>query len=180
MEVLTRVDDERIAAQQSRDEFFWLDLVDPSPAELEDLGRLLKLHPIALEDTREFGQRPKVDVYADNVLVVFFTARVTESGDVEPLEVHVYIAGGYIVTVRRKPCELLEELHETLEPHGTEDEEQLVYRILDSLTDAFFPAIAALEDRIDALEAAVLARARPDQRTQIYRLRQDVRRLFRL
>jgi magnesium transporter len=182
MEVLTRVDDSRIAAQKERDEFFWLDLKEPTPADLDELGRLLGLHPIALEDTREFGQRPKVDVYEDNLLVVFYSARVTEDEFriVEPIEVHIYVSGGYIVTIRHQPCTLLDEMHKTLEPEATHNEDYLVYRIFDSLTDAFYPAIDALEQRIDGLEAEVLARARPQQRPHIYRLRQDVRELHRL
>lgn len=182
MEVLTRVDDSRIAAQKERDEFFWLDLKEPSPAELDQLGRLLGLHPIALEDTREFGQRPKVDVYDDNVLVVFYSARVTDDKEriVEPIEVHIYVSGGYIVTVRHQPCTLLDEMHETLQPEKTHNEDYLVYRIFDALTDAFYPAVDALEAHIDALEAEVLARARPQQRPRIYRLRQDVREMHRI
>jgi magnesium transporter len=182
MEVLTRVDDDRIAAQRERDEFFWLDLFQPSPAELDELGRCLGLHPIALEDTKEFGQRAKVDVYDDNLLVVFYTARVTEDPDriVEPVEVHVYASGSYIVTVRHTQCVLLDELHETLSPEKTHNEDYLVYRIFDSLTDAFYPAIEALEKRLDALEAQVLNRARPEQRPHIYRLRQDIRELHRI
>jgi magnesium transporter len=182
MEVLTRVDDDRIAAQRERDEFFWLDLEKPSPAELEELGRLLRLHPVALEDTQEFGQRPKVDAYEDNLLVVFYTARVTDDENrvVEPVEVHVYVSGGYIVTIRHSKCTLLDELHTTLSPEKTHNEDYLVYRIFDSLTDAFYPAIDALERRLDALEAQVLARARPEHRPHIYRLRQDIRELHRL
>jgi magnesium transporter len=182
MEVLTRVDDGRIAAQRERDEFFWLDLKQPTPAQLDELGRLLGLHPIALEDTREFGQRPKVDLYEDNLLVVFYSARVTDDPDrvAEPVEVHVYVSGGYIVTIRHAECDLLDEMHASLEPEKTHNEDYIVYRIFDSLTDAFYPAIDALERRLDALEADVLARARPAQRPHIYRLRQDVRELHRI
>jgi magnesium transporter len=116
------------------------------------------------------------------VLVVFYSARVTddEGRIVEPIEVHVYVSGSYIVSIRHQPCTLLDEMHKTLEPEATHNEDYIVYRIFDSLTDAYYPAIDALEQRIDALEALVLARARPHQRPQIYRLRQDVRELHRI
>ena len=53
---------------------------------------MLGLHPVALEDTREFGQRPKVDPYDDHVLLVFYTARLDGArAAVAPLEVHVYV-----------------------------------------------------------------------------------------
>jgi magnesium transporter len=175
------MDGPRIRGQRERDEFFWLDLEDPSPADLEALGDVLGLHPVAIEDTLEFGQRPKVDVYEDHLLVVFYTARVS-GGDrmTQPIEVHVYIAGGYVVTVRRERCTVLDDLHRALAPMETADEEAVVYRIFDTLTDAYYPAIQALEGRIDALESDVLERARPEQRESIYRLRQEVRELHRL
>ncbi len=180
MEVLTEVDAGRLAPLRRRDEFFWVDLVSPSHAELDALGEALGLHPLAVEDTHEFRQRPKVDRYEDHLLAVFYSARTLDSGESDPIEVHIYVSGGYIVTVRHKPCDLLEELHDTLGPAPTDEEDYLVYRIFDTLTDAFFPVITALEERIDALEAEVLARARPVQRPKIYRLRQDVRELQRI
>ena len=75
--VLTQVDGDRIAELRERDEFFWIDLSNPSDAEIEQLGEALDLHPVALEDTREFGQRPKLDPYGHHVLLVFYTARTT-------------------------------------------------------------------------------------------------------
>ena len=176
MDVLTAVDPDRIASDRASHHEFWLDLVDPSADEVDRLGELLGLHPVALEDTREFGQRPKVDVYGDHVLVVFYTARLLESGAVRPIEVHIYIAAGFILTVRRGDCAVLDELHERVD----EMHEHPVYSILDSLTDAFYPVIEGLEDRIDTLEERVLTRARREQLEEIYRLRQEVREIGRI
>ena len=61
MEVLETVDRERLAELHERDEFFWLDLTEPTADDLKTVGELLGLHPVALEDTIEFGQRPKLD-----------------------------------------------------------------------------------------------------------------------
>jgi magnesium transporter len=182
MDVLTAVDDDRIAGHRKEDEFFWLDLESPTEADLDALQAALGLHPMALEDTREFGQRPKVDSYQDYVLVVFFTARESDDPDrvVHPVEIHVYISGGWIVTVHHEPLPLLERLHNELGPAGTHEEDYLVYRILDGLTDAFFPAILALEDRIDALEAEVLERPRRELLGNVYRRKQEVHELQRL
>ena len=175
MDVLTTVDVDRIGAQRADGRPFWLDLADPPDGEVERIGRLLGLHPVALEDTREFGQRPKVDVYADNVLLVFFTARLDDDGSMVPIEVHIYVGAGFILTVRRARCLMLDELHERLE-----GSEHPIYEILDALTDAFYPVIDGLEERVDALEGEVLVRARREQLSAIYRLRQDVRELGRL
>src|SRR5687767_3101336 len=171
MEVLTEVDEPRIGALLERDEFFWLDLHAPSDAAFGRLGGLLGLHPMAMEDTREFAQRPKVDVYENQVLIVFFTARVTGGEDpiAAPIEVHVYVSGSFIVTVRQEACDLLDEQHAALE-QGRRAEETVVYRILDTLANAWYPVIAAIEERVDALEAEVLVRSRRAQLGRIYRL----------
>jgi magnesium transporter len=176
MDVLTAVDDERLAADRDEHRSFWLDLVDPPDEEIERLGALLGLHPVAIEDTREFGQRPKVDVYEDHVLLVFYTARL-DNGAVHPIEVHLYVADSYVLTVRREACAALDEMRERLLREGAE---RPVYEILDTLTDAFYPVIEGLEEQVDAVEAQVLARTRREQLTTIYRLRQEVRELSRL
>jgi magnesium transporter len=176
--VLTSLDADRIARQRAKDEFFWLDLTGPSAADLHRAGNVLGLHPLAMEDSIEWNQRPKVDTYGDHVLVVFYTARA-RGDDVVQIEVHVYVSGGFVLTVRRETCDALDGLHEQLAHEPIEDEGRLVYRILDMLTDAYYPVVDALEGRIDDVEAQVLLRARREQITAIYRLRQEVRELLR-
>ncbi len=84
----------------------------PSDDEVDRLGAALDLHPVALEDTREFGQRPKVDPYETHLLLVFFTV----SRDATPLEVHIYVSGGFIATIRHDDCTALDDLHEAPRP----------------------------------------------------------------
>ena len=93
---------------------------------------------------------------------------------------HIYISGDFIATVHQKACPALAALHESLSNEPTHDEEMLIYRVLDGLTDAFYPVIARLEDQIDTLEVEVLQRPRREHLTRSYRLKQDVRELHRL
>src|SRR3954471_7870219 len=166
--VLTEVDPELIARLRAEDHFFWIDLVAPSPEELRALGAALGLHPVALEDTLEMGQRPKIEPYQGHILLVFYTAKVPA----QLLEVHIYISGEFIATVQRERCQALSDLHESLAQEPTRDEEILVYRVLDGLTDAFYPVIEALESQIDTLEVEVLSRPRREHLTRSYRLKQ--------
>jgi magnesium transporter len=179
--VLTSVDRETIAELRARDEFFWLDLVSPSEGDVALLGELLRLHPVAQEDSREFGQDPKLDTYDEHVLLVFYTAKPVDVSErcVEPVEVHVHISGAWVLTVRRVGVPPLERLHELLVPADTQEEDYLVYRILDGLADGFYPAIELIEERVDALEGEVLARVRGEQLERIYRLKQEVHDLQR-
>jgi magnesium transporter len=182
VEILTSVDREKIAELRRQDHFFWLDLANPAPPDLDMLGELLGLHPLALEDTREWNQRPKLDRYENHVLLVFYSARTCmppEDRHVAPLEVHIYVSGSFIITARHEPCSELDELHDSLMPEKTDVEEYLVYRILDGLTDAFYPVIDAIEAHVDAMEREVLERPRQQHLESIYRLKQEVHDLLR-
>ncbi len=176
MEVLTGVDRERLTALRRADTFFWLDLRDPSPADLEVLGDVLGLHPLALEDTREWEQRPKVEPYGDHVFLVFYTAAVAAGGpDTRSMEIHLYVSGGFVVSARRGECAEMDLLREKLGPTPEgQPEDYLVYQILDGLTDAYYPLIRDAEDRIDALEAEVLHRPQRGHLERIYRLKQEI------
>lgn len=181
MDVLTTVDTARIAELRREDRFFWLDLEGPANEDLDELGRLLGLHELALEDTREMNQPTKADRYEDHVLVVWWAARTCTDDpyhSFEPVEVHVYVAGGYVVTVRRMPLDPLERLHLQI-ARGVRAESDVVYRILDTLTDALRPIVERIGARVDDLEEQVLTRPRREHVAAIYRLKQDVREVLR-
>src|SRR5215210_6768126 len=145
MEVLTSVDSERIRALTGHDEFFWLDLTNPAHADLEALSDVLDLHPAAVEDSREWDQLPKLDDYRDHMLIVFFSAEVVDD-TTRPIEVHIYVSGGWIVTVRRSGTRL-DGLHERLANDDSEDEGQVVYHVLDALADGWDPVIQDIDRR---------------------------------
>jgi magnesium transporter len=180
MLVLTDLQPDLIAEHLRSDQFFWLDLTSPTPDELRKVGELLELHPVAVEDTLEFGQRPKLDTYENHLLLVYYSARLDDDATAVPIEVHVYLSGAFVMTVRRTRCAALEQLHEDLQRQPTDDEGFLVYKILDTLTDAYYPVVEGLEDRIDALEGEVLDHARKAQLREIYRLRQAIREQLRI
>jgi magnesium transporter len=180
MEVLSEVDGARIAELRKRDEFFWLDLDSPSDADLAAAGELLELHELALEDTREFAQRPKVDRYPERVLLVYWSAHVTPNQlGVELIEVHLHISGGFLFTVRRAPSPELDDVRAELSPEDPHAEDYIVYRVLDGLTDALYPVVDHLEARIDALEEQVLRDTDRSQLGEIYRLKQAVQSVER-
>ena len=172
MQVLDTVDLDRIRALHAREEFFWLDLDDPSDADLDALGELLGIPDLALEDSKEFGERPKLDVYDERVLIVFYGAH-----DTEPVEVHVHVSGNEVVTIRRAPCTHLWEAREKAAAAHVRTEQDLVYRVLDALADS----LRALTDRyaveVEHLEEIAFVRPKPADRRRMSELRSE---LFRL
>ena len=60
MRFLDHVDREAISQLLASDEYFWLDLDDPGDEEQGFLAETFHFHPLALEDLRKRGQRPKL------------------------------------------------------------------------------------------------------------------------
>jgi magnesium transporter len=169
VEVLDRIDRAKIDALRERREYFWLDLVGAGAPELEELEQTFGLHPLVMDDMRERGQRPKLDDYEGYVLLVFYGAN--RAGDeVALVEVECVISGDWIITHRDAVCSELDDLRSALERRAP-DEQFVVYRILDTLTDTFFPVLASIDDDIDTIENEVIARPTDEQLQRIFRLK---------
>ncbi len=174
MHVLTSLDRARVAELLAGDEFFWLDLLTPGDADLRTLAELLHLHPLALEDAQNFGQRPKLDDYGDYVFLVHYGARVDAANEPSEFEVHLFLSGGYIITLRRDECPGLDALRERLAQRDGEAEQHVVYQVLDTVTDTFFPVLARIDDEIDELQEAIVAQPTDAQLQRIFQLRRGL------
>ncbi len=93
------------------------------------------------------------------MLLVFFGCWHEKPDDPSTLhEVHLYISGRYLVTVHREPLPVLERQREQLDGRVLHSEQFVLYRVLDALTDSFFPVLSEMDERIDALETEILGR----------------------
>ncbi|HEY3189057.1 MAG TPA: magnesium transporter CorA family protein [Solirubrobacteraceae bacterium] len=171
MRTLERIDRSEIEELLAREEFFWLDLIGPSGGQLDELAALLGWHPLALEDVKEFGQRPKLDDYRTHALLVFYGAHAPQG---TLTEVHVFVSGDWVVTVRRRACQHLDDRRGRVAADPPETEEELVYHVLDALTDSFLPVLEDLEDRLEELEDEIVARPREQQLGLVLALRRQL------
>jgi magnesium transporter len=160
--VLTALDADEIAQLRGRGEFFWLDLHGPSKEDLAALDDLFGLNPLARRQLRARGQRAKLYIYGDHALMVFWGVS-TGTGREAAVEVHLLISGDGVVTVRDRACPALHSLREDFKSGEAGAEQFVLYRILDALTDAFFPVLAGLDEEIDKLEDDVLVRPTDEQ-----------------
>jgi magnesium transporter len=172
MYVIDHYDADEIRRLNTAGEFFWLDLDSPTDAQLADLGEILGLPPLAVEDSQEFGQRAKIDDYGDRLLIVFYGAR-RRDGHYQALEVHVHLSHGRIVTVHRGRCEPLQSVR----AHHAHSDHEIVYRILDALSESLLTVLREIEDEVTRLENSAFEHPTEEDRREIVMLRG---RLFRL
>ncbi|HEY8582627.1 MAG TPA: magnesium transporter CorA family protein [Capillimicrobium sp.] len=176
MQVLRAADPDAVADARRSGEFLWLDLLSPTPEELQQAAELFGLHPLAVEDAQEFGQLPKLERYGDWLLLVFYGAGQDADGEAELVETHLFVSSDWLVTVRREPCLSLEHLREGEAP----DDRWIVYRVVDALTDSFFPVLAAVDQQIEALEDRVIGGDADIARRDVLALRRSALPLRRV
>jgi magnesium transporter len=172
MQVLDTLDVATIRALHERVEFFWLDVYAPTDEELDELGELLDIPKLALQDTKEFGQRPKIDDYGPRVLIVFYGAHEDAL-----VEVHVHVSGNEVVTVRRADCAHLWDARRQTAGATMGTEQHVVYKVLDSLADSLRALVDRYAEEVQRLEDAAFERPTTAERRRMSELRT---KLFRL
>ncbi len=172
MHVIDHFDADRIRALRDSGEFFWLDLDSPPNDQLAELGDLLDLPPLAVEDSQEFGQRAKIDDYGDRLLIVFYGA-LQRAERYDAVEVHIHLAQGRIVTVHRGPSPQLESVRAA----PAHSDHETVYQILDALSESLLTFLRDLEAEVSQLEQDAFVHPTETDRRRIVMMRG---RLFRL
>jgi len=172
--VLTVPDLDELRGLRARGEFFWLDLAGPGSRTLADVAAVLGLHDLALEDTQEFGQRPKLDTYPHEMLLVYFGARMNGEASPEPAEVHVHISDGFVLTVNREDSQEFESVRDSVKARPPETGQAMIYRVLDALTDSILEVMETVSDRVGDYEQQIVQRPRASDRDEMAVLRRSL------
>jgi magnesium transporter len=140
----------------------WLDLADPDADDLGLLRHKLQLHDLAIEDLEKHRQRPKIDIYpGQHVLVAYevIEAKGNRAG-FSLGEVHLIIGTTYLVSVHWQPSPALDEVRKRWrrEPDAVATSAGgLLYAVLDTIADGYFPLLDRLSERIDRLQDSIIA-----------------------
>ncbi len=147
------------SAGTSSDLRIWIDVVDPTDADLHHLQETLGLHELSIEDSSRWGQRPKVEFYDRYVFVVVHGVHLGEGDELVDSELHVFAGEAfYLLTIRREP---LFDLQKTKARAGREHHlasEGIgfhLYVLLDEIVDGYLDVIERLEDLADDVEEEV-------------------------
>ena len=142
------------------DALVWLNIHDPEASDLEFLRAEFELHPLALEDVRKRNQRPKVDTYPDQHMVVAFEAIAPVRGkEFRLAELHLFAGPGWLISVHWSESPAIDDVRRRFEGGSIgigASGGGLLYAILDAAADSYFPLLDDMTERIERLEDHVL------------------------
>jgi magnesium transporter len=150
----------------------WIDLNSPSDQELQKMAEEFNLHPLAIEDAGKQHQRPKVDEYEGFYLVVFYQLEIdTKTFKLVAKELEMFMGQNYLLTVHYEEITALKEAEKRWQNNVAQMEKDigvLLYSLLDTLVDGYFPVMDKLVDRIEELEEGIFSpKSRENNRDSI-------------
>lgn len=158
--------------------FIWLGLKDPTEEEVASATRLFAVPELAVEESTETHQRPKLDEHGDHYFGVVKTAWYEQTQEqVHFGEIHFFIGPGYLITVRRGEAANLAPARRHLEGEHPNLLDAgpacVVWAVLDQILDDYEPVVGGIDDDIEEVEQAVFEGG-AESTQRIYFLKREV------
>jgi magnesium transporter len=144
---------------------------------IERFGELFHLHRLALEDTVNVHQRPKVDDYGDVLFIVLRMIHCTDRCATEQLS--LYIGPNWVITFQEgTPGDSFDRVRSRIrEGSGRMRQlgsDYLAYALIDAAIDHYYPVLEVYAERLDELEEAVISSQGPEVMDLLHSVKADL------
>jgi magnesium transporter len=149
---------------------------------IQEIGRVFKLHPLALEDVVNVHQQPKAEFYGE---ALFLVTRIPVPGPrLETEQISIFVGDGYVLTFQEHAGDCFEPVRDRLrESRGnirSEGPDYLAYTLLDSVVDAWFPIVEKYGDTLDEIDRMITDNDATNTVPQLHAIRHELVRARRL
>ncbi len=169
-----------------KDMVCWLDIRGLGTEEtLRQVGVTFNLHPLILEDVVNVPQRPKFEVFEDHFLIVTHMLCPDEKGHGFSAEQVSFVVRHRVLLTFQEESEwdcfnpVRDRINRNLGTLREKGAGFLVYTLLDTIIDGFFPILEDYGELIDILEDEVVVQPTRDTLQRIHKLRRDLLMLRR-
>jgi magnesium transporter len=159
----------------------WIDVLGlGNVATWNELSRIFNLHRLLVEDIVNVPQRPKIEHYQDQLLIVAIMVVLNPDGSGFTKEqVSLVLGKNYLLTVQEEPEEdCFHGVRNRIEVDRgiirTQGADYLAYCLLDAIVDGFFPVLEYYGELIEHLEDEVMLRPNRSTLEKIYKIRREL------
>ncbi|WP_076070946.1 magnesium and cobalt transport protein CorA [Sphingomonas montana] len=146
--------DDDVPDQMDRSEFAWIDLHDPTAAELAVLQDRYDLPPLMVRAALVADQPPKLDVYGHQLLVIARSARI-EDDRILYGALAVFVSHHHIIIVHRGAASHGADLRDQLETAPrllAQGVDYVLHAVLNTVVDEYLPIFEMVEDDVLQME----------------------------
>lgn len=176
-----------LPAMRSPEHVVWVDVEGVGNAQLiQEIGSGFGLHPLALEDVLHVHQRAKVEEYADILYIVVRMHLGETDQKLETEQVSLFLGPGWVITFQDQADDgdsfdttrtRLREGRGRIRHMGAD---YLVYSLIDSLIDDYFPVVEQYAAQLDEFEEVLIAHPRRSPMQRLHAMRSNLRELRRI
>ncbi len=145
---------------------------------VRELGELKNLHPLALSDVVNLGQRPKVDEYDDVLFFALRMVQITGEGRLAWEQISIFLGPGFVLSFQETHGDCLDPLRDRIRGGRkrirSAGNDFLACMIVDTTVDGYFPVLEHHGDRLEEFEEIILDRPTRRVLGELYRVKRDL------
>lgn len=155
-----------------------------SEAILRNIAEIFKLHNLILEDVINVPQRPKIEDYQDQLLIILHSIKPNddEMGFTSE-QISLVLGKNYLLTFQEDTIDDFANMRDRIKNNQGKvrqlGADYLAYLILDTLIDNYFPVLEDYGERIELLEDLIVADPSQENLKEIYSIRRELLSLRR-
>lgn len=166
-----------------QDLFTWIHVQgQPKPSVLREFGELFNIHPLALEDAINIGERSKTEVY-ENQIVVILGMPIKHGLKIVNEQVTLFLGENFLVSIHsgtdnpfKAVKRRLNSPRSALRQRGID---YLLYVLVDVIVDHSFPFLEEFQEEIEAVEEELQGRENVETFNTLYFIKRELL-IFRL
>ncbi len=161
---------------------FWVDIEGPSEADVRVMLDVFLFHPVAVEDTRNHEQRPKVEEYPGYMFLIVNPVKMVKD-ELDFREVDIFVGRNYVLTVHNGAETVVDEARRRLSNISVLPQisvSYILYTLLDVVVDGYFPIMDMVEEEINDLEDVILERPKQESLARVFTLKRMLLHLWRV
>ena len=161
----------------------WADMTGPAEEDVQVMREIFHFHPLAIEDTRNQRQRPKVEEYGDYLFAILNPISSDSERQASFRELDVFVGKNYVVTVHRGSESVIDEVRKRVgNPIEVTNVSAgyLLYVLVDIVVNSYFPILDGVGENIDELESVILAKPSRQALNNLFQLRKTLLELRRV
>jgi magnesium transporter len=154
------------------------------PDFIQRLGQHFRIHPLALEDIFNIGQRPKVDEYDRQLFIVLDMGYENKEGEVVFEQVCVVLAEQFVITIQEENSgDVFDPVRQRLRDGGGNARfmkaDYLAYALIDAVIDQYFPIIESLGESMEDLQETLLDQPTRERLRELHEFKRLIARIRR-
>nr|WP_242023118.1 magnesium/cobalt transporter CorA [Pseudanabaena mucicola] len=147
---------------------------------LKRLGKVFSLHELVLEDIVNIPQRPKVESFEAQELIILHMVTSRDDGiGFYDEQVSLILGKNYVLTVQEEPENdvfepIRQRIHRNRGVIRSQKSDYLAYSLIDAIVDGFFPVLEDYGERLEDLQDEVVANPTRQTLDKIHKIKREL------